>query len=65
MSSSPPNISMPVSLASGSVSGVGGVGALGPPNPLLGQFSVPSRQDFDQSRARGAPGFGNVHDCFS
>ena len=62
---SSPNISMPVSIASGSVSGVGGVGVLGPPNPSLGQFSVPLRQDFDQSRARGTPGFGNVHESVS
>ena len=54
---SSPSISMPVSVASGSVSGMGGVGVLGPQNP--------SRQDFDQSHARGAPGFGNVYDCFS
>ena len=54
-----------VSVASGNVSSVGGVGALGPPNPSLGQFSDPSRQDFDQSRARGAPGFGLLHDAFS
>ena len=38
---SSPNILLPVSLASGSVSSVGGVGALGPSNPSLGQFSVP------------------------
>ena len=38
---SSPNISMLVSLASGSVSGMGGVGVLGPQNPSLGQFSVP------------------------
>ena len=57
---SSPYISMPVSVASGSVSGMGGVGLLGPQNPLLGQFSVPSRQDYDQSRARVAPSFGTV-----
>ena len=59
---SSPIMSMPVSLASGSVSSVGGVGALGPPNPSLGQFGDPIRQAFDQSRARDAPGFGNFHD---
>ena len=36
---SSPSISMPVPVASGSVSGVG---VLGPQNPSLGQFSVPS-----------------------
>ena len=58
---SSPNILMPVSIASGSVSGVGDLGMLGPPLPSLGQFSVPPRQDFDQSRACVAPGFGNVN----
>ena len=33
----------------------------GPPNPSLGQFSVPPRQDIDQSCARVAPGFGDVN----
>ena len=55
-------MSVPVSLDSVSVSSVGGVGVLGPPNPSLGQFSDPIRPAFDQSRARGAPGFGNFHD---
>ena len=57
---SSPIISMPVSLASGSVSDVGDVGVLGPPNPSLGQFSVSHRHEFDQLRAHGAPSFGNV-----
>ena len=58
---SSPIISMPVFVASGSVSGVGNLGVLRPPLPSLGQFSVPNMQDFDQSRARVAPGFGNVN----
>ena len=43
---SSPIISMPVSVASGNVSVGGGVGVLGPHNPSLGLFSVPSRQVF-------------------
>ena len=43
---------------------MGGIGALGTPNPSLGQFSNPYWQDLDQSRARGAPGFGLLHDAF-
>ena len=54
-----------VSLASGNVSSVGGEGTLGLPNPSLGQFSDPSRQDFNQSRARGSPGYGILHDSIS
>ena len=59
------NVSVSVSLASGNVSNLGGVGTVGPPNPSLGQFSDPSRQDLDQSRARGAPGYGILHDSIS
>ena len=44
---SSPYISMLVSVASGSISGMGGVGVLGPQNPSLGQFNVTSRQEFD------------------
>ena len=58
-------MSVHVSVASGSVSSVGVVGSLGPPNPSLGQFSDPYRQDLDQSHAHGAPGFGLLHDAFS
>ena len=45
---SSPIISMPVSVASGSVSDVGNLDVLRPPLPSLGQFSVPNMQDFDQ-----------------
>ena len=38
---SSPYISMPVSVASGSVSVLGGVGVLGPQYPSLRQFSLP------------------------
>ena len=51
---SSPIISMPVSVASSSVSGVGNSG-------VLGQFSVLNMQDFDQSRDHVAPGFGNIN----
>ena len=43
---SSPNVSVNVSVASCNISSVGGVGALGTPNPSLGQFSDPSRQEF-------------------
>ena len=62
---SPPNVSVHVSVACGTVSSMDGVGALGLPNPSLGQFSDPYRQDLGQSHARGAPGFGLLHDAFS
>ena len=44
---SSPIMSMPVSVASSSVSGVGDLGVLGPPLPSLGQFSVLPRQDLN------------------
>ena len=61
----PPNVSVHVSVDSGTVGSMGGVGSLGAPNSSLGQFSDPYRQDLDQSHGRGAPGFGLLHDASS
>ena len=60
-----PNVSVHVSVASGTVGSGGRVGVLGPSIPSLGQFSDPYQQDLVQPRVRGAPSFDILHDAYS